>query len=116
MKRSTIHSLISIISFILPLSILAQDKPSTAQKIVRAVRTEGSIAIDGILDEEVWMVLRWEYLPASTLYFVWTQNREDYGYPGNLDPERDLKALFSAPDDNVFLIKTSYRWNLLVIL
>ena len=58
------------------------------------------------------VVLRWEYLPGSTLYFVWTQNRADYGYPGDLNLERDLKALFNAPGDNVFLIKISYRWNL----
>ena len=57
-------------------------------------------------------VLRWEYLPGSTLYFVWTQNRADYGYPGDLNLERDLKALFNAPGDNVLLIKISYRWNL----
>ncbi len=58
------------------------------------------------------VVLRWEYLPGSTLYFVWTQNRADYGYPGDLNLGRDLKALFKAPGDNVFLIKISYRWNL----
>ena len=58
------------------------------------------------------VVLRWEYLPGSTFYFVWTQNRADYGYPGNLNLERDLKALFTAPGDNVLLIKISYRWNL----
>jgi hypothetical protein len=58
------------------------------------------------------VVLRWEYLPGSTLYFVWTQNRADYGYPGDLNLERDLKALFTAPGDNVLLIKISYRWNL----
>ncbi len=58
------------------------------------------------------VVLRWEYLPGSTLYFVWTQNRVDYGYPGDFSLQRDLKALFAAPGDNVFLIKISYRWNI----
>ncbi len=58
------------------------------------------------------VVLRWEYLPGSTLYFVWTQNRADYGYPGDLNLGRDLKTLFTAPGENVFLIKISYRWNI----
>jgi len=58
------------------------------------------------------VVLRWEYLPGSILYFVWTQNRADYGYPGDFNLERDLKALFAAPGDNVFLIKISFRWNM----
>ena len=58
------------------------------------------------------VVLRWEYLPGSLLYFVWTQNRADYANPGNLQIGRDLGNLFSAPGDNIFLLKVSYRWNM----
>jgi len=58
------------------------------------------------------IVLRWEYLPGSTLYFVWTQNRADYSNPGDLKLGRDLGDLFTAPGDNIFLIKVSYRWNI----
>ena len=58
------------------------------------------------------VVLRWEYLPGSLLYFVWTQNRADYSNPGNLQIGRDLGNLFSAPGDNIFLLKVSYRWNM----
>jgi hypothetical protein len=58
------------------------------------------------------IVLRWEYLPGSTLYFVWTQNRADYSNPGDLKLGRDLGDLFTAPGDNIFLIKISYRWNI----
>jgi len=58
------------------------------------------------------IVLRWEYLPGSTLFFVWTQNRADYTHPGDLALGRDLKALFSAPGDNIFVVKVSYRWNI----
>ncbi|MCK4644993.1 MAG: carbohydrate binding family 9 domain-containing protein [Candidatus Aminicenantes bacterium] len=57
-------------------------------------------------------VLRWEYLPGSILYFVWTQNRVDYANPGDLNLGRDLGDLFTAPGDNIFLIKVSYRWNI----
>jgi hypothetical protein len=58
------------------------------------------------------IVLRWEYFPGSTLYFVWTQNRADYSHPGDLALGRDLKDLFNAPGDNIFVVKISYRWNI----
>jgi hypothetical protein len=58
------------------------------------------------------IVLRWEYRPGSLLYFVWTQNRADYANPGELRLGRDLGDLFSAPGDNIFLLKVSYRWNM----
>jgi hypothetical protein len=58
------------------------------------------------------VVLRWEYLPGSLLYFVWTQNRADYGHPGDFQFRRDLGDLLTAPGDNIFLVKVSFRWNL----
>jgi len=58
------------------------------------------------------IVLRWEYLPGSILYFVWTQNRVDYAHPGDFNFRRDLGDLLTAPGDNIFLIKVSYRWNI----
>jgi hypothetical protein len=57
------------------------------------------------------VVLRWEYRPGSLLYFVWTQNRADFANPGDLRIGRDLGDLFSAPGDNIFLLKATYRWN-----
>jgi hypothetical protein len=58
------------------------------------------------------VVLRWEYLPGSLLYFVWTQNRADYADPGVLRLRRDLANLLTAPGDNIFMLKFSYRWNI----
>ncbi|MBN1272393.1 MAG: carbohydrate binding family 9 domain-containing protein [Candidatus Aminicenantes bacterium] len=58
------------------------------------------------------VVLRWEYLPGSLLYFVWTQSRADTAHPGNFNLTRDLGDLFTAPGDNIFLVKVSYRFNL----
>ncbi|MFB0565957.1 MAG: DUF5916 domain-containing protein [Candidatus Aminicenantaceae bacterium] len=57
-------------------------------------------------------VLRWEYLPGSTLYFVWTQSRADFEHPGDFNFRRDLGDLLTAQGDNIFLIKISYRWNI----
>jgi len=58
------------------------------------------------------VVLRWEYHPGSILYFVWTQNRADYSNPGDFNFTRDMGDLLTAPGDNIFLIKISYRWNI----
>ncbi|HUF64761.1 MAG TPA: DUF5916 domain-containing protein [Gemmatimonadaceae bacterium] len=53
-------------------------------------------------------VLRWEYRPGSTLFFVWQQNRTDQAPLGDFDFSRDRRALFSAHPDNIFLIKATY--------
>ncbi|MGB9004933.1 MAG: DUF5916 domain-containing protein [Candidatus Aminicenantales bacterium] len=58
------------------------------------------------------VVLRWEYLPGSLFYLVWTQNRADYAHPGDFQFRRDLGDLLTAPGDNIFLFKASYRWNM----
>lgn len=53
-------------------------------------------------------VLRWEYHPGSTIYFVWTQERSAADGVGDLQLGRDLKGLVGAPPDNIFLVKFSY--------
>ena len=53
-------------------------------------------------------VLRWEYRPGSTIYFVWTQQRSGSADFGNFDFGRDYRALFRDRPDNVFLIKATY--------
>ena len=56
------------------------------------------------------VVLRWEYRPGSSLYFVWTQDRADYSNPGQMRLGRDLGDLFTAEGSNIFLVKATYRW------
>lgn len=58
------------------------------------------------------VVFRWEYRPGSALYFVWTQNRQDFANAGDFDFGRDLRDLASAPGDNVFMLKATYRFNI----
>ena len=58
------------------------------------------------------VVLRWEYRPGSLFYFVWTQNRAAYTNPGTLQLRRDIADLLTAPGDNIFMLKVSYRWNM----
>ncbi len=57
-------------------------------------------------------ILRWEYIPGSTLYLVWTQNRTDSQFPGFMEINRDLKSLISARPDNIFLVKFTYWFNM----
>ncbi len=53
-------------------------------------------------------VLRWEYRPGATIYFVWQQMRFDDTPFGNFQFSRDQSYLLRAPADNVFLIKVNY--------
>jgi len=59
------------------------------------------------------VVFRWEYLPGSTLYLVWTQarNRYDTDY-GDFDFSRDFSNILDLPQTNTFLIKANYWWNI----
>jgi hypothetical protein len=56
-------------------------------------------------------VFRWEWSPGSTLFLVWTESQEDSRYPGDLLVGRDVRALFSSPAENVFLVKIAYWFN-----
>ncbi len=56
-------------------------------------------------------VLRWEYLPGSTLYFAWTQQRVNGDDAGTFSFGRDVHHLLFTPGDNVFLVKVVYWWN-----
>jgi len=57
-------------------------------------------------------IIRWEYIPGSTIYAVWTRAMsETADNVNNLVVKRDLHRLFSGDSDNVFLVKISYWWN-----
>jgi hypothetical protein len=53
-------------------------------------------------------VLRWEYRPGSTLFFVWQQLRSAEYVLGDLDFGRDVSGAFQEPARNIFLIKATY--------
>jgi len=58
-------------------------------------------------------VVRWEYRPGSTLFFVWSQGREQDGLnPGSFEASRDLRDLFRARPDNTLLIKAAYWFSM----
>ena len=56
------------------------------------------------------LVLRWEYIPGSELFLVWSQNNSNDG-----DPSRPIfkdldENLFSNQATNIFLVKYTYRF------
>jgi hypothetical protein len=53
-------------------------------------------------------VLRWEYRPGSTLFFVWQQQRAGSAAFGDFEFGRDANAIFRQRPDNIFVIKASY--------
>jgi hypothetical protein len=56
------------------------------------------------------LVLRWEYLPGSTLYLVWSQNRRYEASNGNFDFSHNLHHLYNnEKPNNTILLKLSYR-------
>jgi len=53
-------------------------------------------------------VFRWEFRPGSSMFVVWTQQRRDIAPWGEFDFGDDVSALFTAPADDVLLVKVSY--------
>jgi hypothetical protein len=53
-------------------------------------------------------VLRYEYRPGSTLFFVWTQERDGSAGFGDFDFSRDRSALFRDRPTNIFQLKATY--------
>ena len=59
------------------------------------------------------LVMRWEYRPGSTLFFVWGQGRDQGDIDrGTFRGLKDYQNLFSAHPANTFLIKASYWFSL----
>ena len=56
-------------------------------------------------------VLRWEYLPGSTLFLVWTQSRSDVENIGEFGFRHSMNRLLDAKADNIFAIKVTYWWS-----
>jgi hypothetical protein len=54
------------------------------------------------------LVLRWEYLPGSTLYVVWSQARQGEGGNYGTGFSDNFSKTFSLPVDNVLMLKVSY--------
>ncbi len=53
-------------------------------------------------------VVRWEYRPGSTVFFVWTQSRTGNDPNGNFDFAAQRTAIFRDRPTNVFQVKVNY--------
>jgi hypothetical protein len=58
------------------------------------------------------LVVRWEYQPGSTVYLVWSRQRNDEVTDGNFHIWNDSRDLFKIYPYDIFLIKFSYRFAL----
>jgi hypothetical protein len=57
------------------------------------------------------LVLRYEMLPGTILYLVWSHDRTNDENAGNFNFKRDLTNLWKAETNNIFLLKFSYWLN-----
>jgi hypothetical protein len=53
------------------------------------------------------LLVRWEFLPGSTLFVVWTQERAEQGV-GAVPMADDARALWRAAPANALAVKLSY--------
>ena len=58
------------------------------------------------------LVIRWEYIPGSTLFLVWSQGRTGFEPRSDFSFGRDVENLFNIHPTNVFLVKFSYCFQL----
>ncbi len=57
-------------------------------------------------------VLRWEYLPGSVLYLVWTQTRSDQEALGEFQFNNSFRRMWTIHPDNIFILKFTYWLNM----
>ena len=53
-------------------------------------------------------VLRWEYRPGSTIFFVWQQQRNGVAPIGDFNLGRDVGDVFRVSPTNIFLLKATF--------
>ena len=58
------------------------------------------------------LVARWEYLPGSTLYFVWEHRMSDRKSGYISDFGKNLDHMFGLPTTNTFMLKLNYWFSL----
>ncbi len=58
------------------------------------------------------LVVRWEYMPGSALYLVWSQGRTLENSMGEFDFSENIDDLFNTTPRDIFLLKFSYRFSI----
>ncbi len=57
-------------------------------------------------------VLRWEYIPGSTFYLVWTQSRSHSLENSDYYIDRSIVNIWNTEPDNIYMLKWTYWLNL----
>jgi hypothetical protein len=57
-------------------------------------------------------VLRWEYIPGSTFYLVWTQSRSHSLENSDYYIDRSIVNIWNTEPDNIYILKWTYWLNL----
>jgi len=58
------------------------------------------------------IVLRWEYLPGSTMFLVWSHSRNGEHEQYSTSFGKDFGDTFRIAPYNIFLLKVTYYWNM----
>jgi hypothetical protein len=58
------------------------------------------------------LVFRWEYLPGSLIYLVWSHERTAYDQPGDNSVDAAIRSLQNVSPANIFLAKLSYWFSI----
>ncbi|NOQ92825.1 MAG: hydrolase, partial [Flavobacteriaceae bacterium] len=56
------------------------------------------------------LVLRWEYIPGSEIFLVWSQGTTGFGDPEDGLGESLNKEILQETPDNTYLIKATFRY------
>ncbi len=58
------------------------------------------------------MVFRWEFLPGSVFYLVWSHDQTNFEDAGQFNFRRDFKNLLNAKSNNVYMAKITYWFDI----
>ena len=58
------------------------------------------------------LVVRWEYMPGSTIFLVWNHNRSGFSNDPNFGALDEFGQLWSDAQQNTFLVKVNYWMSL----
>lgn len=80
----------------------------------RRIAIQDYVGADRFLAAEVRSntVLRWDYLPGSSIYLAWAHEQTEQRVVGELDPVRDLRELVGAPSTDVVFLKWAHYLDL----
>lgn len=57
------------------------------------------------------LIYRWEFLPGSTLFLVWSHDRTNFDDPGQFQLGRSFSNLMNSESNNIFMAKIAYWFN-----